>query len=117
MTSIRRIGAASAQTAAVPKAEPLFFPGKTTPRLRGEADFMDAGHWNKLAAQYLARFNLPDWAVPCDPDGMRRWLERLGVSERAFALATATTLSDFVMFNPAWPLRAFVGLALEMRAA
>jgi len=46
---------------------------------------------------------------------MRRWLDRLDLNERDHLRVTATSLDDFIAMNPAWPLRAWIGLMLEIR--
>jgi hypothetical protein len=91
-----------------------FRSGSNVPQ-RGEASFLDAAHWNELTAKYLGRFNLPAWAVPCTPLEMDRWLYRLNLPvKRWLATGTYADLADFITMNPAWPLRAFIGLACEL---
>lgn len=101
-----------------PRAEttPLNSCGHSNISLRGERDFLDAARWGELAAKHLARFNLPAWSVPCSPEEMRRWLDRLDMTERDHFRMTATNLSDFIKLNPSWPLRAWIGLACELAA-
>jgi hypothetical protein len=78
--------------------------------------FQDTEHWNGLAATYLSRYDLPGWDVPCNPEAMARWLDRLDLAECDF-LRTGDYQSaqDFIALNPDWPLRAFIGLATEIR--
>lgn len=81
-----------------------------------KTDFLDAAKWDELAAKLMV-YRLPDWVIPCSPEAMRTWLDRLEMSERDFFNRTQTNVTDFMRFNPTWPLRAFVGLLLEMREA
>jgi hypothetical protein len=79
--------------------------------------FSDADFWDELAARYVPHDRLPGWDTPCHPAAMRRWLKRLGISKRVWEQTTATRLEEFIRFNPGWGLRAWIGLALEIRAA
>ncbi len=83
--------------------------------LRGEADFLDSEHWDGLAARLMV-YRLPDWDRPSTPEAMRTWLKRLDMKEADYVALTETSLADFVVLNPAWPLRAWIGLALEIVA-
>lgn len=76
----------------------------------------DADHWDRLAAVYLPRYDLPRWDEPCEPEAMRRWLGRLDMMEKQYIQATNTGLVAFCELNPTWPLRAFIGTVLEMRS-
>lgn len=90
---------------------------KTTSLLMGRVDFGDAQHWDYLASRYLPQYDLPSWSRPFSADEAEKWLERLGLSIRAWLrFGGYRDLADFGAINPAWPLRAFVGLALELRA-
>jgi hypothetical protein len=95
---------------------PQNLPRKTGGRPGLTRKFSDAGRWDELAAKYLPRYRLPGWDTPCHPVAMRWWLKRLGMSERAYEKATATSLEDFIRLNPGWPLRAWIGTVLEMKA-
>lgn len=97
------------------KNAPQNFPRKTQVRTSAVSKFSDAEHWNELATKYLPRYDLPGWDVLCDPMAMARWLDRLELSERDHIQATATTLEIFCTLNAAWPLRAWIGLLLEMQ--
>ena len=98
------------------KCAPRNLPRKTAFRLSPEAKFLDAEHWNALALKHLPHYDLPAWDVPTDPEAMGRWLDRLGITLKQYLLATGLrNLMDFVELNPRWPLRAFIGLAIEMR--
>jgi hypothetical protein len=100
------------------KTHPLNLSGKTAVRLRGRAEFRDAEHWDELALAFLPRYDLPRWDRSCAADELERWLDRLDIPVRAFlALGAYASLADFISLNPAWPLRAAIGLALELRAA
>lgn len=92
-------------------------PKKTASVLMGRADFGDARHWNYLASRYLPQYDLPSWSRPFSADEAEKWLERLELSIPAWLrFGGYRDLADFGAINPAWPLRAFVGLALELRA-
>lgn len=99
---------------AAQKSASRFSPVNTATSLRGKSEFRDADDWDKLAGKYLSRFNLPAWSVPCEPKAMKLWLERLDIS-RTYIESMATSPDDFVKLNPTWPLRAFIGLALEFK--
>lgn len=105
------------QSGVAPRREtqPANFPRNSGVRLRGASEFCDAAHWDGLGRRHLGRYNLPDWSAPCDPEAMHRWLDRLDLTERDYERITATGLADFIAMNPNWPLRAFIGLTLEMR--
>ena len=75
-------------------------------------DFLDAGRWEELARAQNVR--LPSWLLSCTPGRMAIWLKRLGLSLTAYRQWSGLrTLAEFREQNPAWPLRAFVGLLLE----
>ena len=89
-------------------------------RLR--SDFMDDGYWVELAQ--AAGVKLPPYGVPCTAGRMSRWLARLGIPTEAYLLWNGADLSgrrqtgklsDFIVRNPDWPLKAWVGLMLEVR--
>ncbi len=80
----------------------------------GDRDFGDARYWEELAEKRLPSHNLPKWSVPCSPQDMRLWAYRLGLTD--YEKAAMTSMEDFIELNPAWPLRAFVGLLLEEAA-
>lgn len=74
----------------------------------------DADHCDRLAAVYLPRYNLPRWDIPCEPEAMRLWLDRMDMTEAEYVRQTNTSLDDFCALNPTWPLRAWLGTVLEM---
>ena len=76
------------------------------------SNFADAGHWDELAKSHSYR--LPKWSEPCSVERMRLWMDRLNISNRLYKEQTGTTLDQFIELNPAWPLRAFVGLLMEL---
>ena len=81
-----------------------------------KTEFADSIHWDELAARYLSRYDLPGWDVPCLPDAMEIWLDRLSIPLKDYLRATGLKrLQDCIDLNFDWPLRAFIGLALEMR--
>jgi hypothetical protein len=79
------------------------------------SEFSDDLAWQGMMATSKCRYNLPDYGIPCSVADMTLWLERVGV-EKADFLATGEyrSLEDFITMNPTWPLRAFVGLLLEL---
>lgn len=77
-----------------------------------QRDFADAAYWAELAGRRGVR--LPQWHSPVTSGGMRRWLRKLGLSvEQYYCFSGERTLKDFARANPAWPLRAWVGLLLD----
>lgn len=99
------------------KSDPPYSSGKTTIALMGRADFSDAAYWDGLAERYLPRYDLPPWDRPCSVEEMRRWLDRLDIPKKAWLrVGNYRDLADFSVLNPRWPLRAWIGLALELRA-
>ena len=81
---------------------------------------MDSKEWNELAGRLLPRYTMPKWSVPCTPEAMRLWAERLDLGPKtarstktAYEGMTNTTMEEFIELNNGWPLRAFVGLMLE----
>lgn len=107
-------GTTPAQIVARRKNIPRNLSGKTRGHRQAAPRFYDAAHWNELAAKHLPRYDLPAWGVPCDMEAMRRWLERIGLSEKRYEKLTATSLGEFIELNPSWPLRAWIGLSLEL---
>lgn len=92
-------------------------PDKTAFSLMGRADFGDGQHWKYLASRYLPQYDLPSWSRPFSADEAEKWLQRLELSIPAWLrFGGYRDLADFGAINPTWPLRAFVGLALELRA-
>ena len=87
---------------------------KTRVRATVVPEFCDAVYWYKLAAKRLLSFNRPGWSIQCTPEQMILWLERLDFTEKQYQKYTNTSLREFIELNPTWPLRAFVGLMLEM---
>lgn len=71
-------------------------------------DFMDAPEWDRLAGVYGVQ--LPQWAARCTPRVMGNWVVKVGLSRNDYG-----DMADWARLNPAWPLRAWVGLMLEER--
>lgn len=71
-------------------------------------------HWRVLAAERLEQRELPSVDVPCQPEAMAEWLDRLGITEDRYRALTDASLADFCAFNPAMPLRDWVGGVLEL---
>ena len=78
------------------------------------SEFTDSQEWDALAKQHLVSYNLPDWSIPCSSANMMLWLDRLNLTEGDYKNIFGGTVHDFMMMNPTWPLRAWVGLMLEL---
>lgn len=99
------------------KRHPSGTAEKTPSALMGRADFADSQYWDQLARLYLPHYDLPRWNIPYTVEQAGRWLERLNISEKDWLrVGGYRDLQDFSSLNPRWPLRAFVGLASELRA-
>lgn len=97
---------------------PQNFPSYNAIRLLGERDFRDARYWNELANRLLPRHDQPRWNAPCSPDAMEKWLDRLSIPLKDYLRATGLKrLQDCIDVNPSWPLRAWLGTALELKVA
>lgn len=73
---------------------------------------MDDNHWKDLARKYYVR--LPVWKTVPTPEKMRYWLRKFRLAERDYLEITGyKRIENFMELNPAWPLRAWVGLLLE----
>ena len=76
------------------------------------SDFLDDPRWVDLARKRGLR--LPAWTAICTRSAMVRWLHRLGLSMDWYREQNGyRTVEQWIEANPAWPLRAFVGLCLE----
>jgi hypothetical protein len=74
--------------------------------------FLDDGAWMEMAA--TRGFLLPRPDTPCTTGGMERWLRKLGLSLDWYQEWTGySKLSEWIARNPGFPLRSFVGQALE----
>lgn len=99
------------------KSTPRNFPGKSLVRPVLQAHFADSETWDDLAAKYLSRYRLPDWSRRATPDELSTWLDRMQLPRRTFLRAGAyRNLREAIGLNRTWPLRALIGLALEMKA-
>ena len=79
-------------------------------------DFTDSKVWVELAKKYLPEgTRLPRWGTPCTPDGLRYWIKRLRVKKHWNNALGITDSTEFIELNPKWPLRAAVGLMLELK--
>ena len=76
--------------------------------------FTDSEHWLELAQRHLKSYDLPKWPEECSTDKMELWLARFDLDEKDYLKLTNTTLEEFRKLNPDWPMRAFVGLLLEL---
>lgn len=90
--------------------------------LRSDFPTEDEAEWVELAK--AASVKLPPYGVPCTTGRMAKWLARLDIPLAAYLLwngagmdgnLTSAKLSDFIKRNPAWPLKAWLGLCLENR--
>lgn len=90
--------------------------GETASPAASARRFADSPHWDNLAARYLLRYTLPGWSTPYDSVAAEAWLDRLDLPLRDW-LATGNyhDLDEFARLNPEWPLRAVIGLMLELR--
>lgn len=76
----------------------------------------DTKYWDGLAARYLARYNLPGWDVQYTAEAAVTWLDRLDLPVAEWrATGNYRGLEEFGEINPGWPLRAAIGLMLELR--
>lgn len=79
-------------------------------------NWMDADRWKELADG--RGLKLPQWRMVCTRGSMSSWLKKLGISATAYlAWQGGGKLGDWRAMNPAWPLRAWVGLMLEWQDA
>ncbi len=75
-------------------------------------NFADDKYWVDLARDH--DLILPRWYLPADSKYYARWFKKLKMSRKEyFELTGYTDLGEFQKLNPAWPLRAWVGLLLE----
>lgn len=79
-----------------------------------KTDFTDSGYSDELDDKHLASYRIPEWHEECSTERMIWWLERLDMTEKDYVKLTNTSLDEFRKLNPDWPLRAFVGLILEL---
>lgn len=97
------------------KTDPANFPRENTLRLRGEREFCDAETWKQFAEAHLPRYDLPAWKIPATPELLATWIDRLDmVTSEFLAIGAYRSLSDAIGLNPVWPLRAWIGLMLEI---
>lgn len=79
-------------------------------------DWLDAPHWRRIAKE--SRFRLADYYQPLSTKGIRRTLDRLGLTSEDFQdFYGEITYAKFVEMNPTTPLWAFQGWTLEAKAA
>jgi hypothetical protein len=76
------------------------------------SNFADEQVWKEL---FKARgFKMPAKYIKCEIKLMRRYLRKIGMSEKLYLQLTALkSLQDFIDLNPRWPLYAFVGFVCE----
>lgn len=99
-------------------ATALFYVSRTDHPLKGKSDFSDAEYWDELASKHLAQYDLPAWDVEATHEALAVWIGRMGLTNTEFLkMGNYVELREAVTFNPTWPLRALIGLALETREA
>lgn len=84
---------------------------KITPRQR----YDDEAYWNKLALEYLGSYALPRWNKEVTATILLLWMERIGVNKTRFQQIFGVSPTEFCAINSKWPLRAVIGLLLEIR--
>ncbi len=89
--------------------------GVSKTRKRKARAFKDAPYWDNLATKYLNSYQLPNWGVPPDVEAIELWMQRVRVSKAEFSDTLGTSPADFIKLNKRWPLRAVIGLLLEVR--
>jgi len=81
--------------------------------MRDEVSFMDSERWTELAKD--AGIRLPQWRTPCTTGKMKWYLGKIGVSlPKYLAYWNEPSLKKFIQMNPEWPLRAWLGIELEL---
>lgn len=81
---------------------------------RFRRNFMDAGTWEELAKARGIR--LPAWWVAPTPGKLKFWLQSLVGEPFRAVYGDLMTPAKLIALNPDWPLRAFVGVMLEVAA-
>ena len=77
-----------------------------------ERKFSNLQFWNRLAARYVPHpYRLPDWNTAAHPAALKWWAKCLQI--RGY---TYTDFEKLIRLRPAWPLRLWVCLMLEMKA-
>lgn len=72
----------------------------------------DEDGWMEIARQY--NFRLPQMQYLPDASNIRTWCRRLKITEKEFRTwGGYSSLDEFQIRNPRWPLRALVGVLLE----
>ena len=76
-------------------------------------DFLDDDLWSDLARKRKLR--LPSWGKPATMSNMRTYLHRTGWSQAQFEEWAGCSLHHFTALNREWPLRAIIGIVLEVQ--
>jgi hypothetical protein len=71
----------------------------------------------RVAEQMLGSYKLPSPAERLTPDSLRRWLPKLGLTERQYENLVGMSIDDSARFNRPWPLRAWLGFVAELKDA
>jgi len=91
----------------------------TFPKPRGKISarrrYNDEAYWNKLALEYLGAYALPRWNKEVTEEGILLWMGRIEVNKTKFQQVFGVSPSEFCAINAKWPLRAVIGLLLEIR--
>ncbi len=80
----------------------------TLARIRTRHDF------GKAATETI-RYTLPDRSERLTEEGLRRWLDLLGISERSYERLVDQKITDSVRLNSHWSLLAWIGSISEMQ--
>jgi hypothetical protein len=85
--------------------------GKNSARQR----FADSAYWDHLMTKYLGVHVLPKWDIRPSTDAILIWMDRVGVTEPRFVRVFGVSPAEFCQLNKDWPLRAVIGLLLEIK--
>ena len=84
---------------------------KMTPRQR----YDDEAFWGKLSLEYLGSYPMPRWNKEATTEGVLLWMNRAEITKTRFKQVFGVSPSEFCAINPKWPMRAVIGLLLEIR--
>lgn len=93
---------------------PLSPERNRTPRT-ALAHFQGFDAFAKAAQEKLGRYRLPDIRACLTPEGLRRWLPRLELSERQYERLVGLSVEDSAKHNAHWPLVSWLGVVVEMK--
>jgi len=75
-------------------------------------DFMDENYWRELSRGIGVR--LPLSYYPGDKKHVRKFLRKLGYSQKEFEDKTGGKLDELIDNNPRWPSYALCGICMEL---